>query len=169
MEQDSGTIVAVAIDKLSSSLNHVKLSRRSMLAGLLGIPALAALSACSPGKHNEPDPLNDLLDAARHDLAIARRISGSQSSVQQVITVRQAHVDAIKEEIERQAELWEEPTKSPTKRKVPKRSSVEQLRTSLAESAQQALDVVSRSSGYRAGLCGSIGASCAALQGVVLA
>lgn len=140
-----------------------------MLTGLLGVPALAVLNACSPGKKNEPDPLNKLLDAARHDLALARAISGSHNVVQQVITVRQKHVEAIKAEIERQAELWEEPSSSQTAHKIPHNPTIEKLRTSLAESAQQALDVVSRSSGYRAGLCGSIGASCAALQAVVLA
>ncbi len=140
-----------------------------MLAGLLGLPAVTVVSACSPGKHNEPDPLHNLLNSARQDLALARAIRDENTLVGDVITVRQAHVEALKAEIERQVELWEEPAAPPKNKQVPANATLEQLRERLAESAQQALDVVSRSSGYRAGLCGSIGASCSALQGVVLA
>lgn len=144
------------------------MSRRALLAGLMAIPAATAFTACAPGKNNEPDPLNELLDSARHDLAVARAISGSPESVRQVIDVRQIHVEAIKDEIKRQSSLWEEPKDSHREKKLPQHPSIEYLRQSLAASAQQALDIVEHSSGYRAGLCGSIGASCAVLQSVVL-
>lgn len=143
-------------------------NRRRFLLGAVAVGLTPVLAGCTQGKQNTVDPLYELLYSAQRDVAAARALRTSSAQMNDVITVRKAHIAALQSEIARQEKLWEKPTTSASSAARPA-ESVKKLRHHLTNASQQALTVVSTSAGYRAGLAGSIAASCNALAKVVLA
>ena len=147
---------------------------------LLGTAALAALGATAAacGKPPPPPDLDDLmaqLDMARSDSRLASDAATAANPAMRpalaaVSSERSKHAEALSDEI---ARLTGEPTtSSPTTT-----TSVGQATTPTAKdviaalrtSADGAAQTAAQLSGYRAGLLGSIAASCTAAYTVALA
>lgn len=159
-----------------------RFSRRRLLAGggrgllalaLLG-PASAACGSGSPG----PDPLEEQLAAARRDAGLASAAAktapaAAVPALAEIAAERTRHADALVEEIARAAGR---PTPAETGTASPSATAtaptpasppptVADVAVALRTSADGAAGLVPALSGYRAGLMGSIAASCtAALQ-----
>jgi hypothetical protein len=148
---------------------------------LLGTVALAALEATAAacGKPPPPPDLDDLmtqLDMARSDSRLASDAATAANpavrpALAAVSSERSKHAEALSDEI---ARLTGEPTtSSPTTTTT----SIEQATTPTAKdvvaalrtSADSAAQTAAQLSGYRAGLLGSISASCTAAYTVALA
>jgi hypothetical protein len=148
---------------------------------LLGTAALAALGATAAacGKPPPPPDLDDLmtqLDMARSDSRLASDAATAANPAMRpalaaVSSERSKHAEALSDEI---ARLTGEPTtSSPTTTTT----SVGQATTPTAKdviaalrtSADSAAQTAAQLSGYRAGLLGSIAASCTAAYTVALA
>jgi hypothetical protein len=148
---------------------------------LLGTAALAALGATAAacGKPPPPPDLDDLmtqLDMARSDSRLASDAATAANpavrpALAAVSSERSKHAEALSDEI---ARLTGEPTtSSPTTTTT----SIEQATTPTAKdvvaalrtSADSAAQTAAQLSGYRAGLLGSISASCTAAYTVALA
>jgi hypothetical protein len=148
---------------------------------LLGTAALAALGATAAacGKPPPPPDLDDLmtqLDMARSDSRLASDAATAANpavrpALAAVSSERSKHAEALSDEI---ARLTGEPTtSSPTTTTT----SVDQATTPTAKdvtaalrtSADSAAKTAAALSGYRAGLLGSIAASCTAAYTVALA
>jgi hypothetical protein len=148
---------------------------------LLGTAALAALGATAAacGKPPPPPDLDDLmtqLDMARSDSRLASDAATAANpavrpALAAVSSERSKHAEALSDEI---ARLTGEPTtSSPTTTTT----SVGQATTPTAKdviaalrtSADSAAQTAAQLSGYRAGLLGSIAASCTAAYTVALA
>ncbi len=157
-------------------------TRRQVLAG--GV-ALAALSIAAPACSSPPAPpaadeLEGQLTLARQDseLATAAAVGTDQEvgrALQQVAAERSQHAQALTTEIERLAPT-SSATTSPTTTTTTTTSAaaappppLASVVTSLKTSADSARQLASTSSGYRAGLLGSIAASCTASYTVALA
>jgi len=160
---------------------------------LVGGAALAALgllaSACHETPHTAAPGTEDLqgpLDQARHDSALAAAAAGVVGAPPQIAAVlsvvatqRNAHVQALSTEIARAAgklanSTSETPHPSPTApgskpEPKPPPPSLADVVNALRASAESAARLVTTSSGYRAGLLGSIAASCTASYMVALA
>ncbi|MBI3216575.1 MAG: hypothetical protein HYZ38_22400 [Mycobacterium sp.] len=153
--------------------------RRDVLAGALAIAALAlTASACSSDTPPEVDVLVAQLDLATGDHAMALAAATAAAppvarALSQIASERAAHADALSAEIARVAGQ-PSPTSTTTSSTpasgapVPP-PSVDDVRDALSRSAESATKLVASLSGYRAGLLGSIAASCAASATVSLA
>ncbi len=160
-------------------------SRRGVLAGGAALAALAVLvSACGGSRPDAPD-VEDLLgplDQAKHDSALAAAAAaGNPPQIAAALTVvaaqRAAHARALAAEIARAAgnvgsSSSETSNPSPTDAAAqpapPPPPPVSDVVNSLRSSAESASRLVATSSGYRAGLLGSIAASCTASYSVAL-
>ena len=162
-------------------------SRRGVLAGGAALAALAVLvSACGGSRPDAPD-VEDLLgplDQAKHDSALAgaaAAAAGNPPQIAAALTVvaaqRAAHARALAAEIARAAgnvgsSSSETSNPSPTDAAAqpapPPPPPVSDVVNSLRTSAENASRLVATSSGYRAGLLGSIAASCTASYSVAL-
>ena len=159
-------------------------SRRGVLAGGAALAALAVLvSACGGSRPDAPD-VEDLLgplDQAKHDSALAAAAAaGNPPQIAAALTVvaaqRAAHARALAAEIARAAgnvgsSSSETSNPSPTDaaaQPAPPPPPVSDVVNSLRSSAESASRLVATSSGYRAGLLGSIAASCTASYSVAL-
>ena len=162
---DSGTISRVTRDEQHPTAAS-QYSRRKFLVGAIAVGLAPALGGCTYGRQREVDPLYQLLYSAQRDVRTARALAGSTPRMADVITVREEHIAALQEEIARQEKLWAHPT-DPTSSSPHATSSLTVLRRHLNSASQEALNVVAKSAGYRAGLAGSIAASCNALAQVV--
>lgn len=162
------------------------LSRRRVLVdGGRGLLALALLgtstAACGHGGPPEPDPLEALLSAARHDSDLAARAAKAapRQLVPALLVVadeRARHAAALVEELARAAG---KPTPtadpaaptttggSPDAKPAPP-PSVRDVLDALRASADSAAKLAPTLSGYRAGLVGSIAAACTASHTVGL-
>ena len=159
-------------------------SRRSALkiAGAASIGAIAfAATACTDNGSAqaavEVDQLTSQADRARADAAAASNsIALAPERVAALTTIsaeRTAHADALDAEIARAAGGGTGTTSTPS---TPSASStapaapagIDAVRASLAESARSAADLARTTSGYRAGLLGSISAACATQAAVLL-
>jgi sirohydrochlorin ferrochelatase len=147
---------------------------------LLGTAALVALGATAAacGKPPPPPDLDDLmaqLDLARSDSRLASDAATAANPAMRpglaaVSSERSKHAEALSDEIARMT--GEPTTSSPTTT-----TSVEQAATptakdvvaALRKSADSAGQTAAALSGYRAGLLGSIAASCTAAYTVALA
>ncbi len=155
-------------------------NRRGVLAGGAALAALGVVaSACgeSPPKPPAVEELLGPLDQARRDSALAAAAAGAVGNPPQiaaaltvVATQRAAHARALSTEIARAAGKW---TSSSTKTTSaspaaepatppPPPPPVTDVVNALRASAESASRLVATSSGYRAGLLGSITASCTA-------
>ncbi|GAA4816119.1 hypothetical protein [Tomitella cavernea] len=156
-------------------------SRRSLLRTsgtvMLGGGALAVVgvttAACTVGSPApEVDPLQSLADQAGTDAAYAARLTAADpdraQALQEIAAERRAHADALTAEIHRAAGTTPDTTDATTTVPASDPSAplapptLDGLRAQLADSRRSAADAVPDLTGYRAGLVGSVGASCAA-------
>ncbi|MFT3714955.1 MAG: hypothetical protein QM774_03135 [Gordonia sp. (in: high G+C Gram-positive bacteria)] len=152
-------------------------SRRTVLRAGAGLTVAAAtvgaVSACSTGPSQREQDARALLPlaqtAARQQKQaeyLAPRQTDYTSVLKQVAAERGDHLTALTDEINRlHAPVAQEITTSPGE----STTTLEKLRTDLQSAAKEAGDVATDADGYRAGLTGSIAASCAALREVALA
>jgi hypothetical protein len=151
-------------------------NRRRVLTG--GV-ALAALAISAPACSSSPAPpaideLEEQLSLARQDSELATTAAAGTDqqvgrALKQVAADRSQHAQALTAEIKRLAptsSATTSPTTTTTSGAPPPLASVV---TSLKASADSARQLASTSSGYRAGLLGSIAASCTASYTVALA
>jgi hypothetical protein len=155
-------------------------NRRRLLTGGVALAVIAiATPACSaPPAPPAVDELEAQLTLAHQDsvLAAAAAVGASQevsTALKQVAAERAQHAQALTTEIKRVAPASTSP---PTTTPATTASAaatppppVADVVTSLRASADSAATLASTSSGYRAGLLGSIAASCTASYSVALA
>jgi hypothetical protein len=157
-------------------------NRRRLLTGgvLLAVLAIATPACSSPPAPPAVDELEAQLTQARQDseLAIAAAAGASQAvstALKQVAAERTQHAQALSTEI---ARLAVDPTSTSAGTTSPTTTAsaaatppppLADVITSLRASADSAGKLASTSSGYRAGLLGSIAASCTASYSVALA
>lgn len=147
------------------------LSRRSVLRAAVGAAAIGVLvSACGRDEHNEPDTLLPQLGGSLRCGAGHRRRGrpglnpATVAAYTEVAAERGKHADALAAEITRAT--GSSPTSSTTAAggsvaaPAPARRDVV---AALTRSAESASGRAVTESGYRAGLLGSIAASCTAL------
>ena len=165
---------------------HADISRRRVL---FSAAALALLGATAASSTTPPQPEVDdqsaQLDRARADSALAADAAAAQPSqapvtraLNAVATDRSAHAKALADELTRMtgstpANTTTATTKSTAKAAPgtgadPSAPSVDDVVDALKESADRAAGLARRLSGYRAGLLGSIAASCTAGHTVAL-
>lgn len=186
----TGSSARVAIWLLVPTLNPVVSRRRA----LLGAAALALLgtAAAACGEPPPPPDLDDLvtqLDRARSDSKLAGdaaaavpggKASPDTSALTTVASEREAHAQALSDEIARLGEPV--PTASTTTSAGATSSSststgaapadkptTADVVAALKQSAESAAGAAAQFSGYRAGLLGSIAAACTAAYTVALA
>ncbi len=152
------------------------LTRRRVLAdGGRGLLALAfvgtAATACGAGRPPAPDPLEAELVAARRDSELAAAAAKAAkpavaAALNEVAAERERHAAALVEELARAAG---KPTPTTSETATPTTSaapgpppSVRDVAEALRTSAEGATKLIPTLSGYRAGLMGSIAASCTA-------
>ena len=160
-------------------------NRRGVLAGGAAIAALGVVvSACGepPPKPPAVEELLGPLDQARRDSVLAGAAAAALGNPPQiaaaltvVATQRGAHARALSTEIARAAgklsssSSSETASPSPTEPGAPPPPPpLADVVNSLRASAESASRLVATSSGYRAGLLGSIAASCTASYTVAL-
>ena len=168
LSQDSGVVPALTRRRVL-----LDGGRGLMLLGLLG----AVVTACGSGAPAGPDPLEQQLESARHDSDLATAAAKAASpalarALTEVAAERSRHATALIEEIARAAR---KPTPTSSESAAPTTSaaaapppSVDDVVATLRSSAESATRVAPTLSGYRAGLLGSIAASCTALYSVAL-
>ncbi|WP_454789591.1 hypothetical protein [Mycolicibacterium lutetiense] len=165
---------------------HADISRRRVLLSAAALALLGATAACSTTTSQpEVDDLTAQWDRARADSALAADAAAAQPpqapvtrALNAVTTDRTAHAKALSDELTRMtgtapANATTSTTKS-TVKAAPgagtdaSAPSVEDVVNALKESADRAAGLARRLSGYRAGLLGSIAASCTAGYTVAL-
>jgi hypothetical protein len=162
------------------------INRRGVLAGGAALAVLGVgLSACGapPPKAPAVEELLAPLDQARRDSAIAAAAAttvGLNPQVAAALTVvaaqRTAHARALATEISRAAgkltsstsETTSSPSPTAQAAPPPPPPPVSDVIDALRASAESATRLVASSSGYRAGLLGSIAGSCTASYTVAL-
>ncbi|WP_327389776.1 hypothetical protein [Mycolicibacterium stellerae] len=152
-------------------------SRRRMLFGTATLAALG-LTAAACGKPPPPPDLDDLmtqLDMAHGDSQLASDAATAakpamRPALAAVSAERSKHAEALASEI---ARMTGEPTTSSstttTSAQQPTAPTTKDVIAALRRSADSAGQTAAQLSGYRAGLLGSIAASCAAAYLVALA
>jgi hypothetical protein len=161
-------------------------NRRGVLAGGAALAALGVVvSACgeSPPKTPAVEELLGPLEQARRDSALAGAAAAAVGNPPQVAaaltvvaTQRAAHARALSAEISRAAgkltssssETTTTPSPTQPAAPPPPPPPLAAVIDSLKASAESASRLVATSSGYRAGLLGSIAASCTASYTVAL-
>ncbi|MGA8328678.1 MAG: hypothetical protein WB777_05230 [Mycobacterium sp.] len=154
-------------------------SRRRVLAGgvALAVFGIAASAACSsPPPPPAVDELEAQLASARRDseLATSAAVGAPQqisAALTEVAAERTRHAKALQTEI---ARLAVSPTSTSAQTTTPTTTNaaappLADVINALKESADSAGRLATTSSGYRAGLLGSIAASCTASYSVALA
>ena len=148
------------------------LGRRDLLRLAALAPAAAVLPACGAGP--QPDPLQALAQSAESDAALARAVASAHRDLAgpagSVASVRAAHAKALHEEINR-INPPDPDKRRPGPPQVRAPGSAEQAKAQLVGRLR---DVQGRASAmvpglpaYRAGLVGSVSASCAGLLEVL--
>ncbi|ASO19381.1 hypothetical protein FHR81_001648 [Actinoalloteichus hoggarensis] len=152
--------------------------RRVLLAALLGAVTLPLLAACTdPPPPPEPDVLEPLLESAEADAALATAVAAAFPDLAEgaglMAADRTAHADALRREIDR-AVTVEPPEPSTSQRPDPPvepptdaEAARSGLQEALSHAAAQAAELAPLLSGHRAGLAGSISASCTTLGEVL--
>ena len=151
-------------------------SRRRVL---LGSAALAALSvgAAACGKPPPPPDLDDLvvqLDLARSDSELASAAATTarpqlRPALSAVSSERSDHAQALSDEIARVTGETTTPAPTTTNATQATAPTTTDVVAALRKSADSASQSAAQLSGYRAGLVGSIAASCTAAYTVALA
>ncbi|MCI2420321.1 hypothetical protein MOQ72_23020 [Saccharopolyspora sp. K220] len=152
------------------------LRRRSVLRLFAAVPVAAALTTACSSASDEPDPLVALATAAKSDAQLARAIaqahSGLADAANEVAAARSAHAEAMQREIDRvNPPDPEDPPSVPDVAPPPSPgasdAAAKVLRDALSLAQQKAARLVPGLPTYRAGLVGSISASCASLREVL--
>ena len=157
------------------SLNPT-VSRRRVLVGaaalaLLSGPVVACASSTPPP---EVDELAAQLERARTDSQLATdAAAAARGEIAEVLTAvaseRSAHAEALSNELVRLQGADAPTTTATSTTAEPARTpNVQDVIGALEASAQSAADLATNSSGYRAGLLGSIAAACTAAFTVAL-
>lgn len=151
------------------------LGRRQLLWFAALAPATVAAVAGCQSKPDEPDALARLADSARADAAFAQAVASKHSGLADkagaIATARSEHARGLQREIDRKNPPTPDtpPLPQPAARPVP--SSAGAATDALAEALRNAQksvgDMVVSAPQYRAGLLGSVAASCASLQEVL--
>ena len=144
-----------------------------MLRLLAALPAVAAVTTACAGGEDAPDPLAALADGARSDAALAQGVARSHPALGAeagaMAEIRAEHARLLQQEIDR-LDPPDEPRehRNPTPQ-VPASAPEAQaaLKQALAAAEQAAGKLCPTLPGYRAGLTGSISASCASLAEVL--
>ena len=158
---------------------HADISRRRVLlsAAALTVLGVTAAGCGTSAPQPEIDALTAQWDRARTDSALAGeaaagpgRSPGIAQALAAVAADRTAHAQALSDELTRMGAAPESPATStavasPGTTAVP---GVDDVVEALRESAEQAARHAAGLSGYRAGLLGSIAASCTAAYTVAL-
>ena len=154
------------------------LNRRRVLAGgvALAVLAVTAPACSSPPAPPAVDELEAQLTLARQDseLAAAAAVGAEQqvgAALKQVAAERTQHAQALATEIKRLAptsSATSSPTTTTTSAVAAPPPPLASVVTSLKASADSARELAATSSGYRAGLLGSIAASCTVSYSVAL-
>jgi hypothetical protein len=147
---------------------------------LLGAAALALLSgtAAACGEAPTPAEVDELaaqLDRARSDSQLATDAAAATpppptaQALTAVASERAAHAQALSDELVRMVGA-KAPTATPTSTSAPaaKAPTTDEVIAALRQSADAAAQLAASQSGYRAGLLGSIAASCTAAYTVAL-
>jgi hypothetical protein len=140
------------------------------LFALLG----AASTACGPNPPPEPDPLEQQAELARHDSELAAAAAKAAPPVlapalTEVAAERGRHATALDEEIARLAGKPATTTSTvTTSAAVAPPPAVADVVAALRSSADSATTLAPTLTGYRAGLLGSIAASCVTAYAVAL-
>lgn len=159
--------------------------RRVLLDGGRGLLALAlvgaASTACGSDTPPGPDPLEQQVELARHDSELATAAAKAAPpalapALTEVAAERTRHADALIEEIARAAgkptpsseSASSTPSTTSTSAPAPPPPTVDDVVAALRSSADSATKLAPTLSGYRAGLLGSIAASCATAYSVAL-
>lgn len=153
------------------SSTFADLRRRDVL---VGGAVMALLAACGPPPPPAPDPLEEQLRSAVDDAALATAATAAGVSVPALTTIaaqRSAHAQALAAEIDRAAGRAAATTSTspPTTVGSAPPAAVSDVVQALRTSAEGAATLAAGSSGYRAGLLGSIAAACTAAHSVALA
>ncbi len=154
-------------------------SRRHVLTGAATLALLAATAAACGAAPPPPDvdELSAQLERARADSQLATDAAAATPpppTAQALTTVaseRSAHAQALSDELTRMVGKKAPTTATPTTTGGPpaKAPDTEGVIAALRESADSAAQLATKLSGYRAGLLGSIAASCTASYTVALA
>jgi len=148
-----------------------------MLAGAAALTALGAAAwACGSPMPPQPDDLEAQLDLARRDSQLARAAATAAGAfyaplLNVVADERADHAKALSAEIARAAGATTTASSPPVPATPAAASPPAQtdVMAALRESADSAAKLAANLSGYRAGLLGSIAASCTASATVPLA
>lgn len=151
---------------------------RSAAATAIGALAVTSLTACSDGNEAvEVDRLTSAATLARRDAenatAAIALLPDHSRALTTISTQRGEHATALEAEIARAAGHYADdsaPTTSasPTSGQPAPPPNIDTLRRQLSESQRNATDLARSLSGYRAGLCASIGAACGSHLAVLL-
>lgn len=153
-----------------------QVSRRRLLVGAATLAALGVTAAgCgSPPPPPEVDELRAQLDRARADSSLATDAAATaprplKQTLTAVAAERDAHAQALVDELTRLVGT-EAPTTTPSSSTAApaKPATVREVIGALRQSAESATGLAAQMSGYRAGLLGSIAASCTAAWQVAL-
>lgn len=152
------------------------LSRRRVLFGAAALALLGGTAtACrSAPPAPEIDELSAQLNRARSDSQLAADASGTApppmaAALTAISSERSKHAQALSDELVRMVGK-DAPTATPTSTTAPppKPPTVQDVIGALRESADSAAQLAAKQSGYRAGLLGSIAASCTTAHTVAL-
>ena len=151
------------------------LGRRDVLRLLALAPAaVTAMSGC--GADSEaPDVLEALVRAAKSDAELAQSVARSHPSMADtanlIVSARSDHAHALQREIDRvdPPDPDEPAGPSPAAPDAPSTSgaATEALRTSLTKARDEAAELTVTLPTHRAGMVGSVSASCASLLEVL--
>lgn len=152
------------------------LGRRSVLRLIAATPVVAALSTACSSAPDEPDQLLALANAAKSDARLAEAVAQAHAKLadvaNEIATARSTHADALRQEIDRVSPRDPEdppsvpeapPQQAPGSASAASKALVE----ALTGARDQAAGLVPALPDYRAGLVGSISASCASLLEVL--
>ena len=152
-------------------------SRRHMLLGTAALAALG-LTAAACGESPPPPDLDDLLtqlDMARADSQLASDAAATarpalRPPLAAVSSERSKHAEALSNEIARMTgEATTSSSSTTTSTTQASAPAAKDVVAALRRSADSAGQLAAQLSGYRAGLLGSIAASCTAAYSVALA
>lgn len=166
---------------------HADISRRRVLASAAALALLGATAAACGTTTPQPevDDLTAQWERARADSALAAEAAAAQPpqaaatrALNAVASDRSAHAKALAEELTRMTGAVPTDTATSTVRSTPKAApntgadpsapGIDDVVNALKESADRAAGLARTLSGYRAGLLGSIAASCTAAHTVAL-
>lgn len=166
---------------------HADISRRRVLASAAALALLGATAAACGTTTPQPevDDLTAQWERARADSALAAEAAAAQPpqaaatrALNAVASDRSAHANALAEELTRMTGAAPTDTATSTVRSTPKAApntgadpsapGIDDVVNALKESADRAAGLARTLSGYRAGLLGSIAASCTAAHTVAL-